>query len=756
MYFYFIEISTMRRLQFVISFVFLFVGVVAQENRVDSLLNQFGKDQPDSSRLDLYVEIGNYYGLDRPDSALFYYYKGLDFSKKHSYELGKARCFFRISKILTYRGHYQSAIDTFKSALRIYDMEGQTKEIASILNNIGVNYYNLSAFDSCRFYWSKTKQLYTQIEDSLGLATSYANLGAVDYVQSDYEGALQYFIKALEIRERMGSDRSLASIYMKIALIYGKLEDYEKSYDYLKQAVKLYDTQGDLLGKAKAMINLSNAYVRLDSLGQSKRVLRNAEKLIHNIDNKRVLSTVNINLGNTYLREDNLDSALVHFYIALDLIRELGQKRELSSLYVTIGEVFMQLEDYKASIEYFKSSLSIMDEIKVSVDKVETLRLLSESYAYLNDYKLAYAYHQSYALQKDSVAKLEKNVNLERLEAKFEKRQQEQRIKLLENQQRLNELDLHRIQTSRNFLVITAILIFLLLLLVFLRYRQKVALNKVLKDKNREVQQKNKEIKIQSSNLEEFNRLLVGKNSLIEKQKLEMERANQTKDRFFSIIGHDLRSPIAAVYSIIGLLRLKEYDRDKQIYFINSIESNLQTTLELLENLMLWAKNQDKILKPNFQIVNLNEVVLRAVKSIEAMVRMKQVNVEFAPVDDFMVDIDVNMMATVIRNLLSNAIKFSHVEGTVCINIFRQSDTIKVQVKDEGVGMSNDVIQKVMTKNSSFTREGTKSERGSGLGLNLCRDFIEMHGGVLMVESEMGKGSTLSFSIPISKKTQIK
>jgi len=733
-------------------FVFVYCIVSATEaQKFDSLMHISKTSKIDSVKLIALIELGDLFRETNYDSAYVYYSEGLSYAKSVSYKLGVGHALYSLSRIASYKGTYSAAIDTLNSALRFYTEVGHIRGVANVYNSLGVNFFNLAQYDTARYFYYQALSANTDFNDSVGIATNHANLGVIAYVQGNYDDALMHYIKALEIREKIGSNHSKASIYMKVALIYDLLEEREKSYEYLIAAISLYSKEGLELERAKAMINLSNTLYKMDSAKTAKNVLLEANRTIRKIGNKRILSTACINMGHAFMREDNLDSALMYFYEALDLVNELKQKRELSNLYINIGDVFYRSADYDGAIEYFLGSLEIMKAIGTFDSKAFALEMLSSSYEKKNDFKNAYSTCRQYAQFKDSILNIEKDANLARIEAVFKKRQQEQRIALLENQQRLNEFKLQKAQSARNFVIIISLLGIVLTVVLFQRYRQKVKMNKILHEKNKEVQLKNKEIQTQASNMEEFNRLLVEKNRFIEKQKIELELVNETKDRFFSIIGHDLRSPIAAVFSTIGLMRIKDYSGEKQRKLLGAVESNLQTTLDLLENLMFWAKSQDKNLRPNFQLVNLNELITKSIEAVDSMTRAKQIRVSFTSGQNYMANVDINMMATVLRNLLSNAVKFSFVQGHIQVNIVQQSETIKVQVEDEGVGMNREVLKRIMAKNSYFTSEGTKNERGSGLGLNLCKNFIELHGGVFMVESQEGKGSVFSFTLPVAK-----
>ncbi len=219
---------------------------------------------------------------------------------------------------------------------------------------------------------------------------------------------------------------------------------------------------------------------------------------------------------------------------------------------------------------------------------------------------------------------------------------------------------------------------------------------------------------------------------------------NRIKDKMFSIIGHDLRSPVGSMKMMIDLILcdpvlvgLKEHK--------NNFEVLSQTANELyllLENLLGWAKAQSG----NLGFINENIELEMAVKSVFLLHRSsaqnKKLNFEQNIAEGLMVFTDLNMLKTVLRNLISNAIKFSFEGGTIKISAENKNDLIKISVSDTGVGIQKENFPKLFDLKQHITSYGTKNEPGSGLGLNLCADFINNNGGRIWVESEVGAGST--------------
>ncbi|MFO7865073.1 MAG: HAMP domain-containing sensor histidine kinase, partial [Salinivirgaceae bacterium] len=420
-----------------------------------------------------------------------------------------------------------------------------------------------------------------------------------------------------------------------------------------------------------------------------------------------------------------------------------------SITYIKMGQLFSTIGDFDAAIAYFQSAWELMVEIDIYEWRAEVLDLLAQTHAKKNNFRKAYKYQRMYSEAKDTLALRESREKLQKLEIQFNEKQQAQRIEILEKQQELDNAKLQKSRSTRNLLFLIIALVILTVVLVYLKYRQKLMLNRTLQEQNEAIKKKNDEISTQSNILQEVNTLLVQKNEVIEKQKSDLEEYNKTKDRFFSIIGHDLRSPIASMYSTVALMKIKQMSQDKQQELLAFVQNSLKATLELLENLMLWAKSQEQGLEMKKVDASINSIIRNTLKAVEGVAKAKNVHLSFIAEDEYTATIDQNMIGTVLRNLLTNAIKFSHEGGNVEVSVKPQNDRLRISVSDEGVGMNQKTIEQVLSGKGNYSTRGTRKERGAGLGLVLVQNFIEKHGGALAVESEVGKGSVFSFCVPL-------
>ena len=227
-------------------------------------------------------------------------------------------------------------------------------------------------------------------------------------------------------------------------------------------------------------------------------------------------------------------------------------------------------------------------------------------------------------------------------------------------------------------------------------------------------------------------------------------KLNQTKDRLFSIIGHDLRGPLGNIRSLSYMMNdtMREKLSSDVLRITQILENSSEQALKLLENLLIWAKSQTGGIQFNPQAFTLNKLVNETLEVLLSSATQKQISVENKIPADLMIYADYQMISLVIRNLVSNAIKFTHRNGTISIFCDISDNQITVRVSDSGIGIPKDIMDQLFSLNKSTRRNGTDKEFGSGLGLILCKEFIDAHQGKIGVETSSENGSVFFFTIP--------
>lgn len=244
----------------------------------------------------------------------------------------------------------------------------------------------------------------------------------------------------------------------------------------------------------------------------------------------------------------------------------------------------------------------------------------------------------------------------------------------------------------------------------------------------------------------------IGTHIDIDKQKKienELRIANATKDKFFSIIGHDLRGPIGSLMLISELISQKGNVDEVTLYdFLNSQKELSKSTFQLLENLLNWAKYNLKQIEYSPKLINISSIIQENLNSVKFQALNKNISITADCEEPHIAFADEDMVKLIIRNILSNALKFTPHGGSISIFVLDENGSIAVRITDTGVGISQDNVEKILSDDKFITTYGTDNEKGTGLGLKLCKSFVALNKGTLTVDSEINKGTTFSFTLP--------
>jgi len=261
---------------------------------------------------------------------------------------------------------------------------------------------------------------------------------------------------------------------------------------------------------------------------------------------------------------------------------------------------------------------------------------------------------------------------------------------------------------------------------------------------------KSKELKSLNENLE----LLVEERTqkIVDYTK-DLENTNKTKDKFFSIIAHDLKNPFNSIigYSDILKTEYKELSEEEIISDINILYTTSKNGYVLLDNLLQWAQSQTNQIKYNPQKIQLYTITQECIEGVDNLSRFKDIEIINNIPRNLEFTADENLIKTILRNLLSNAIKYTSRKGIVIAKAEIAENKVEISVKDSGIGISEREKKELFLIEKMHSRLGTNNERGSGLGLILCKEFVEKHGGTISVVSEEGFGSEFKFTIPFIK-----
>jgi signal transduction histidine kinase len=575
---------------------------------------------------------------------------------------------------------------------------------------------------------------------------------------SEPEKSIDYGQEAIKFAEKYNNYEELVKAHSFIGVSYRILGNYSEAMDYFFKGLELAKKHYQTEQEGYAYVNIGNLHIYQGYYYNAIENLMIAKTIAEKIGNNRMLGYVHLNLGRAQMLRNESYDALENFKKALEIRIEINQVDGMAVCYKYIGDINMELgeqalalDNYRRSLEvvdksmdkdlyaniltmlskaYFltgnynlaetnaKVSMKIAKEIGAKLNIRDNLKVLSSISLKMNQYKLASQHLECIINYNDTLFNQQLSEKMFNLEYQFEKQKNQAKIDLLNKDKRIQELVLRRANTFNTALLIILGLISALFVYVLISL------------KHRRVQ-----------------------NQLLEKQKKELDNINKTKDKMFLIIGHDLRGPIGNLKTLIEmLLEEEEVTKSKNLFETFSIfMKSVQSVSDLLENLLLWAKSQRNEISFQPESISINTVVTRNLHLFRPIADYKGIKLIVKAESNFDVFADKNMLMTVVRNIISNAIKYTSKGGFIEIQVELEDDFSKVTIKDSGIGFGSETAMKIFDTKNFYTTSGTNNEVGSGLGLLLSKEFVEINGGKIWAESDIGKGASFYFTLPLSK-----
>ncbi|GAB3930295.1 ATP-binding protein [Mucilaginibacter myungsuensis] len=558
-----------------------------------------------------------------------------------------------------------------------------------------------------------------------GIGKSFNVIGLTYWVQSLVPVSQFYLVLAVPYLN--GNKAALSDCYRNIARNYTDMKDYEPAKRYfmlsLKQAGKDVGMRAAIFTEMTSIFNATNDTA--NGLVHIKLAMRYAVKAAK--DNLRGI--LYSRYAQIYIKQGKLSAAELMLDTAFSFAAKLNNNRLLSVATIDRSKVYLQRNDLKNSLVFAKKGFDLAETIGSSNLELRALKVLSDIYKKQGNMAAQAANHEKQTAIYDSVRNFSNRKTLQLIQD-YDKLNG--KLNDIEQVSRSSKANVALIKTQHRTiaLLVTFLLVAVVFLFViFIYYRQKNRLNNKLHVQH-------KELGLQKQ--------------LIEAQRADLQEVNKLKDKLLGIIGHDLRTPIANLSSIIDLFAEDYVTADEVKKLMLDIAPVVKGAELTLSNLMDFASGQIKGQTVSATNINLFLIAVEMKVIFEHQLQQKGIILN----NNFDADIsawaDANHVKVVLRNLLSNAIKFTGNNGQVSVSASLKEGMVTVCVRDTGVGMSQAEIEQLFKTNSHFSHSGTSGEKGTGLGLLLSKELVELNKGTIWAESDPGLGSKFCFTIPLA------
>ncbi len=675
----------------------------------------------------------------------------------------RIKCTILLLIILAVNISGQTKIDSLKQLLP----SKQGQERYAILTGLFSEYIYIDAVQAINLAEEALK-IATDLNDDKKIADSYYNIGFGKYRNTEYPAALKNFNVALEIYNKIMDENRAANSKNFLAIVNLEMKRADISLELYNELLAYHLSKNQLYDYSIILMNCGTIF--LDKKEYNKALecffkvldIENKNSDTKSIRSKEFVGDVYCNMGETYFWKKQYDLSLKYQKMSLELFKDVKLVDGIANLQMDLGLTLVKLKDYSRAKEYLADALKNYQSIKFApgirntkerivqlytetrqIDKaLETLRdlealsvagkdsimiskcfnMYADVYSASGNFDLAYNYLKKHNELKTLLDSRENKQRLAELQTVFAIDEKEFENKTLKKE---NELQKEKLNAQRIIVTIVIIALILLTLLMVMLFRKENKLKKAALL----LERKNEEINIQNKKLEEI--ILI-------------------KDKFFSILAHNLKNPFWSILGQNSLLEqsYNEFTDDERKELIGRIGTLATNVYNLFEDLLSWAKTQQGAMEVAKQNLFLDDVINSAIKPYLTQAQNKQVNLEIHTDKQMCINADKFMMETVIGNLVDNAIKFSNSHGKVIIGAAFRNGSVEISIIDFGTGMEKEKVDKLFRIDENISSAGTMNEKGSGLGLIICKEFVEKHDGNIKVESEDGKGTTFTIVLP--------
>lgn len=690
----------------------IFPALLKSGSEVDSL-EALLPDAGTREKAILMNKIAKTYENIDPKKRIKYATESLMLSRKHGYDSIITLSYKNLGIGYYYLNNIDSSIYFFEVALRRYREAKDTFGISACVNNLGILYSRISDFRKGIDYYFQALSLKESQNDSVGMAKTYNNIGHLFFELEEPYKALNYFQLSLDLHKKIPGDSIFYPLsYMNIGIVYKYLG--KENIGVSEQIIQ--DKQLEFFKNAQ---NDSTLYYFEKALFLFNKALKGFKELKNPVEYNKVLSMkaeIYVYMGN-YEKAENLFLEVYSFFKGINHLNYLSR----SAYY--LGSYYLLSKEFDKAHKFLTEAIQSY-HTKYSIRVLSSYHGLSKALYKMQNYKAAADTLFEAINIRDSLDYYDLQSKLNEIESKYEDEKKDRKIELLEKDKQI-------MTNERYILIISVLLLGTIIFAIFFILRSKNKMNKKLNQKNKELEEAI---------------------ALLEDSKQKLNAANEAKDKFFSIMAHDLKNPIAGFKQVTEILSedIDDFDETERRNFIEEMKFSSKRLYDLLENLLTWSRSQRGAIQPNLSQNDLYKVTEMTLDHIYNQARNKKIELKNNIPEDTFAQFDPNLTSTIIRNLVSNSIKYSNEDSSIEINLEKdtENNAFIIEVRDYGIGMDEKTMKKLFRIDSTSSIQGTKGESGTGLGLIICKEFVEKQEGNIWVESTPNEGTSFKFTIP--------
>lgn len=689
--------------------LFFFTSILFSQSKIDSLNQQYTVAQNDTVKIEILLQLYKYHRYDSPDKAKDVLLKSIQLSENARHVALQVECYNKYAEYLRTQSHNDSAIAIYGVSIKLAEKANLQRSISDILNGLGYIYLRKGNYKKALGYHKKNLEVAIKMKDTLRMAWSYGAIGSVYNEMGEYTKAMENYVLSSKRHEGLKNLRDYAVNLSNMGMLQRKLENYDSAKQYLKKSDSVFTLLDYRPGRAFVLTNLGMIYRNSGDLESAiiynKKALANYEYM----GNRSQAGEVNYTLGTIYWKQDKFQEALDYFQKKLEIAIEVKDSVGISTAYRVMGDCYGKLEEKKKAKSYYLNALEVATSSNNRLGKMRAYESLSNAYMAEGNFEEAYESKNAYSILRDSLYTKEKRELATEIEAKYQNEEKTKEIALLESEKELQTLQLTKRIDERNAIIAFTIILLLLAGLLYNQYRIKQKTNK------------------------------------------ELRELDRLKSNFFANISHEFRTPLTLIKGPIEQLEQNPAE-GLQLENIKMIRRNTNRVLQLVNQLL----DLSKIDKGSLQLEHTEGEVFKclrgAVSSFNSHAAQRSIDYRVQiPQEVLWASFDRDKLEKIVYNLLGNAFKFSEEGATISFSTSYEKNELRMIVSDTGKGISEEKLPFIFDRFYQVQGGTTREHEGSGIGLSLSKELVELMDGTITVSSEINKGTIFTIVLPIQQ-----
>ncbi|MDO9554876.1 tetratricopeptide repeat protein [Rhodonellum sp.] len=576
-------------------------------------------------------------------------------------------------------------------------------------------------------YGETAEKMAVEFQDSLGLGRAMGNIGWIYYRLGKWEPAFRYSRTAYTIGVSQGDYREVAMVLNNLGALYYQQKNYVEALKKFKEAYGLGLQLNDPYVKIRSVNNIALNFSLIGELDSAMVYALEALKVNEQDGSHYFYSFTNRVIGDIHMGKGELSKAIDTYKHSLEVSSHQKLKSFETSVLHRLGNAYLKNGEISKSIQVLESGLEIARSNSFRDELLQIYKNLAKAYEESGDLQKAFIYQKFY-IELNQELDSESDMNrLALVQGMFEVEKSETELLYLKSENELKAIKLDSVEKTVFFMTLAAVVFVVFLIWLFILNRKAEVTNINLKQEQVKVNLQKKELEIKS---------------------LELQDANTTKNSLFSILGHDLRAPVAQLKGVLDLIHQKELSKEEFESISNTLKRDVDALFVNLDNLLNWSRTQLDGFRVNMAELEVSEVILPCLNLFEYQASTKNVSFKILIQQNALIMADKDLLQVVLRNFISNALKFSKKGGVIAVFTEETALNTILKIQDYGIGMTKEQVEAItgvdILMKSSM---GTEQERGTGLGLILCKKIIPMMDGAMEIQSEKGKGTLITLTL---------